>query len=85
MPYLCTVFYGGGIEVEIEYGAQVIDKSGKMLGTVDHLIRDSWTGEIRKFMVRQKAPDKDLMFSPQDVLEATKSKIKVNIPFNEQG
>lgn len=71
--------------MQIEYGAAVIDKNDKVLGTVDHLIRDSWTGEIRKFMVRQKAPDKDLLFSPQDVLEVTKSKIKVNISFNEQG
>jgi sporulation protein YlmC with PRC-barrel domain len=71
--------------MQIEYGTEVIDKNDKVLGTVDHLIRDSWTGEIRKFMVRQKAPDKDLLFSPQDVLEVTKSKIKVNISFNEQG
>ena len=71
--------------MQIEYGAEVIDKNDKVLGTVDHLIRDSWTGEIRKFMVRRKAPDKDFLFSPQDVLEVTKSKIKVNISINEQG
>ena len=71
--------------MEIEYGAEVVDKSGKVLGTIDHIIRDTWTGDIRKFMIRNKLPDKDLMFSPQDVLEATKSKIKVNISFDEQG
>ncbi len=71
--------------MEIEYGAEVIDKNDEVLGTVDHLIRDSWTGQIRKFMVRQKLPDNDLLFSPQDVLEATKSKIKVNNSVNEQG
>lgn len=70
--------------MEIEYGSEVIDKNDKVLGKVDHVIRDSWTGEIRKFMVRQKAPDKDLLFSPQDVLEATESKIKVNISFNKR-
>ena len=71
--------------MEIEFGAEVIDKNGKVLGTVDHLVRNTWTGEISKFMIRKKLPDKDLMFSPQDVLEATKSKIKVNISINEQG
>ena len=71
--------------MEIEYGAEVVDKSGKVLGTIDYIIRDAWTSEIRKFMIRKKLPDKDLMFSPQDVLEATKSKIKVNFSFNEQG
>ena len=71
--------------MQIEYGAEVVDKSGKVLGTIDHIIRDTWTGEIRKFMIRKKLSDKDLMFSPQDVLEATKSRIKVNFSFNEQG
>jgi len=71
--------------MEIEYGSEVVDKSGKVLGTIDHIIRDTWTGEIRKFMIRKKLPDKDLMFSPQDVLEATKSRIKIDFSFNEQG
>jgi sporulation protein YlmC with PRC-barrel domain len=71
--------------MQIEYGAEVVDKSGKVLGTINYIIRDTWTGEIRKLMIRKKLPDKDLMFSPQDVLEATKSKIKVNISINEQG
>ena len=31
-----------------EYGAEVIDHNGQILGTVDHLIRNLNTGEIRK-------------------------------------
>lgn len=69
--------------MEIEYGAEVIDKSGKVLGTVDHLARNTWTGEISKFMVRRKAPERDLFFSIEDVLEATKSKVKVNVSLDE--
>jgi len=69
--------------MEIEYGAEVIDRNGKVLGRVDHLVRNTWTGEITKFMVRRKAPDRDLFFSTQDVLEATKSKIKLNFSFDE--
>jgi len=69
--------------MEIEYGAQVIDRDGKVLGTVDHLVRNTWTGEISKFMVCRKAPDRDLLLSPQDVLEATEKKVKLNVSFNE--
>jgi len=69
--------------MEIEYGAEVIDKNGKVLGTVDHLVRNTWSGEISKFMVCRKAPDRDLFFSTEDVLEATKSKVKVNVSLDE--
>jgi len=69
--------------MEIEYGAEVIDKNGKVLGTVDHLVRNTWSGEITKFMVCRKAPGSDLFFSTEDVLEATKSKVKVNISSDE--
>lgn len=69
--------------MEIEYGAEVIDRNGKVLGRVDHLVRNTWTGEISKFMVRRKAPERALFFSTEDVLEATKSKIKLNVSFDE--
>lgn len=67
----------------IEYGSEVIDKDGKVLGTVDYVIRNSWTGEISKFVVYQPAPREDLSFSPQDVLEATESKVRVSISSSE--
>jgi sporulation protein YlmC with PRC-barrel domain len=69
--------------MEIEYGAEVIDRNGKALGTVDYLIRNSWTGEISKFMVRRKPPNKDLFFSLQDVLEVAEPKIRVTISLDE--
>lgn len=69
--------------MHIEYGAEVIDKNGKVLGTVSHLVRNTWTGEISKFVVRRKAPERDFFFSTGDVLEATKSKVKVNVSFDE--
>jgi len=67
--------------MEIEYGSEVIDRNGKALGTVDHLVHNTWTGEMSKFVVCRK--DKDLFFSPQDVLEVTESKIKVNVSSDE--
>ena len=69
--------------MEIEFGAEVIDRNGKVLGTVDYIIRNTWTGEIGKFMISRKAPESNLFFSPQDVLEAAKSKIKVSISLDE--
>ena len=72
-----------GTEMEIEYGAKVVDRNGKVLGTVDHLARNTWTGEISKFMVRRDVPGGDLFLSPQDVLEATKSTVKLNASSEE--
>ncbi|MBC8275280.1 MAG: hypothetical protein H8E40_09970 [Chloroflexi bacterium] len=69
--------------MEIQYGAKVIDRNGKVLGRVDHLMRNAWTGEISKFVVRRRAPYKDVFFSAGDVLEATNTKVKLNISFHE--
>ena len=69
--------------MEIEYGAEVVDRDGKVLGTVDHLMRNTWTGEMSKFMIRRKSPDSDLLFSVEDVIEATVSKIRLNISMDE--
>jgi len=69
--------------MEVEFGAKVIDRNGKVLGTIDHLMRNTWTGEITKFAVRRKAPDEDLFFATKDVLEATKTKVKLKISFHE--
>jgi sporulation protein YlmC with PRC-barrel domain len=65
--------------VEIKPGVEVIDKNGKVLGSVNHLARDGWSGEIKKFIVNRKPPDKDLFFTPDDVLEATDTMIKLKI------
>ena len=69
--------------MELEYAAEVIDQKGKTLGTVDHLVRNSWTGEITKFVVRREAPDEDLFLSIEDVSEATESKVKLNVSLEE--
>jgi hypothetical protein len=69
--------------MKIEYGTQVVGRNGNVLGTIDYVIRDSWTGEINKFTVRRGSSDKDVMFSPHNVLEATESEIKVDISLDE--
>ncbi len=69
--------------MEIEFGSQVLDKNDKLLGTVDHIIRDTWSGEIRKFVVRREAPDKDLFISIKDAVDISKDKIKLSVSLEE--
>ena len=73
--------------MEIEYGSQVVDKNDKVLGTVQYVIRDTWTGDISKFMVRNRELDssafKDFFVQPQNVLQAGDSGIKLNVSFEE--
>jgi hypothetical protein len=47
------------------------------------LARDGWSGEVRKFIVNRKSPDKDLFFTPDDILEATDSAIRLKTAFDE--
>ena len=69
--------------MEIDYGAEVRDKNGKVLGTVNKVIRDSWTGEISKFQVTTELTDVDLFVSPKNVAEATANEVKLKIAFDE--
>lgn len=65
--------------MDIDYGTKVIDREGNSLGTVVRIIRDSWTGEIRKFSVNQGHPSDEIMFSPKEILGLEKNKIKLNV------
>jgi hypothetical protein len=69
--------------MEIKPGVQVIDKNGKVVGSVTHLARDGWSGEVKKFIVNRKPPEKDLFLTPEDVLEATDASIKLKIALDE--
>jgi len=69
--------------MDVEYGALVVDKNGKSLGKVDHIVLDSWSGEPRKFVVRLDDEVSAVYFSPQNVAEATKEKVKLNLAAEE--
>jgi sporulation protein YlmC with PRC-barrel domain len=69
--------------MKIEYGAEVKDRNGKVLGTVNKVIRDSWTGEISKFQVSTELSEADLFVSYENVAEATPSEVKLTIAFDE--
>src|SRR4030043_172082 len=69
--------------MEIEHGAEVIDKNGKRLGTVDRGIRNTYTTEITKFTVSTEIANADLFFSPKEVQEATAKTVKLGIAFDQ--
>ena len=71
--------------MEIEYGAEVIDKDGKLLGTIDYIVRDTYTGDIRKFKVNTELVEADLFYSPEDVLESSTTQVKLKIAFDKPG
>lgn len=53
------------------------------MGTVGYVVNNMWTGEISKFMVRQRALGNELFFSTEDVLQVTGDRVKLRISFNE--
>ena len=69
--------------MEIEYGATVLDKNGQNLGTVDYVIRDSWTGELKKFVIRRNPEKSDLFLPPDHVQEADKDTVKMDLPLDQ--
>lgn len=69
--------------IEVEYGAEVYDKNEKLLGTVDYIARDAWTGEVGKFKVSSKRAKGDLLISTDDVLEATPTRVKLDVTLYE--
>jgi sporulation protein YlmC with PRC-barrel domain len=70
--------------MEIEYGAEVIDKNGKALGVIDYLIQDAYTGELKKFKVKTAISEADLFFSPEDVLETTADTVKLKTAYAQE-
>ena len=65
--------------MDIQAGAKVRAKDGTVLGTVDHIMHNTLTGEISKFIVNRKPPLNDLFFTPEDVLDIKDSSISVNV------
>jgi sporulation protein YlmC with PRC-barrel domain len=64
---------------EPKMGAEVIDLNGKSLGKIDYVVRDTWSGNVKKFMIYRKPPEEDLSFSPDDTSEITEDVVKLNI------
>ena len=67
----------------MEHGAEVFGRNGAYIGTVNRLIRNLWTGEISKFVVKTNLSDRDLFLSPEDVLEAGNGSLKLKASVDE--
>jgi hypothetical protein len=65
--------------MEIQYGSKVEDKDGNVLGSVNRVIKNSWSGDVSKFVVAGNDSGQDLFLSPADVLEVTDTKVKLKI------
>lgn len=69
--------------MEIKYGAEVLDKTGKVLGTIDYIVRDTYTGDIREFKVNSDLVEADLFYSPEDILESAAGYVKLKSAFDK--
>ena len=65
--------------MEIQVGAQVFDKNGERFGEVVKVVRDIWSGEIKKFLVSDSTPSNAELFSLSQVLEASEERIRIDI------
>jgi len=69
--------------MRIQYGAEVLDCNGEVLGTVDHLVHDLKDGELRKFVVRRPMSRRNLFVTPADVLDASPTTVKLKLSHQE--
>lgn len=69
--------------MELEYGELVEDKNNKVLGKIDYIVMDAWSGEQRKYLIRRDEPNTDVFFSPDQVAETTKDKVKLNVALED--
>jgi len=67
----------------VEYGAEVFDKNGKLLGKVDYIFSDAWTGESSGFKVRLVKSKTELLISTDDVVETTPAKVRLGVALEE--
>jgi sporulation protein YlmC with PRC-barrel domain len=78
-----NIGYDEGEALEVKYGAEVVDKNEKEVGTVDYTVKDSLTGKIRSFKVNTRGRSADLMFSTDDVLELSPTRVKLKVALDE--
>jgi sporulation protein YlmC with PRC-barrel domain len=65
--------------MDIQYGASVVDKNGRHIGTVNKIILDTWSGEPRKYAVRLTGKIDMVFFTPQQVDTVTADSVKLAV------
>jgi sporulation protein YlmC with PRC-barrel domain len=69
--------------MDIQYGASVVDKNDRRIGTVNKVILDIWSGEPRKYAVRLDGQIDMVFFTPQQVDTATADSVKLAVTREE--
>ena len=62
---------------EVEFGHKVQDSNCKILGVVSNLIRDTWSGDLKKFSVRNEKTREIVFYSIDDIAEVTESMVRL--------
>jgi hypothetical protein len=70
-------------DTSVEYGAKVVDQEGKLLGSVNYLVNDSLTGEVKNFKIETETDEQGLIFSMEDVEKITPGEIRLKITANK--
>ena len=70
-------------QMDIQYGASVVDKNDRRIGTVNKVILDTWSGEPRKYAVRLDGKIDMVFFTPQQVDTVTADNVKLTITVEE--
>jgi sporulation protein YlmC with PRC-barrel domain len=63
----------------VEFGARVFDKNGELIGTVDYLIRDPLSGEVKRFKVKTGSALEAVFFGVSDISRSTPDEIKLKV------
>jgi sporulation protein YlmC with PRC-barrel domain len=58
----------------------VIDSDGVVIGDISKVMVDTWSGEVRKYMVRQQAELNSYFFTPSQVGEVKDGQVKLKVP-----
>lgn len=66
----------------VQFGADVYDKDGILLGTVDHIRKNLLTGEPSLYVVRRRG-ESDLMLSPDDIADSTGERVQLKVTHDE--
>lgn len=69
--------------MDIQYGATVVDKNDRHIGTVSKVILDIWSGEPRKYAVRLEGKIDMVFFAPQQVAAVTADGVKLAVAMEE--
>jgi plastocyanin len=69
--------------MDIKYGDTVVDKNNKLIGKINKVILDTWSGEPRKYSVRLEGKIDMVFFSPEQVDNAAGDTVKLNLAMEE--